>query len=459
MNGKIISISGDVIDIEFDKDQLPLVNQLLTTHNNSTYLLVKSIISNTHIRAIIIYAAKTIALSDVVKNTKKSFMVPVGNKAKNNIYSFTGISLNNNNNQDVDLIEMNSIINNKRQISLQNELIETGIKAIDFFIPIFKGFKLGIFGGAGVGKTVLMKEIIFNVNNKYKKTSNIFIGSGERSREGIELYDELIQSNLMKNSTMYISKMNESPGARMSIVPIGVTAAEYLRDYQKEDVLLFIDNIYRFIQAENEVSATLGKKPSIGGYQSTLESDVANIQDRLFKNDNAAITSFQTVFLPMDDLSDPSAVAVFNHLDSNLVLSRDQAAKNILPAFDPLASSSTSLDETLIGKKHFDAILEVKKVLKAYKDLEDVILILGFDELDAENKIIVKKALQLENFFTQNFFMTEHFTKSPGQYVPLKDTIESVLRILEGKYIKQSPEIFAYIGSALDLKTDEELGL
>ncbi|AGJ90815.1 MSC_0618 family F1-like ATPase beta subunit [Mycoplasma putrefaciens] len=459
MNGKIISISGDVIDIEFAKDQLPLVNQLLTTHNNTTYLLVKSIISNTHIRAIIIYAAKTIALSDVVKNTKKSFMVPVGNKAKNNIYSFTGISLNNNNNQDVDLIEMNSIINNKRQISLQNELIETGIKAIDFFIPIFKGFKLGIFGGAGVGKTVLMKEIIFNVNNKYKKTSNIFIGSGERSREGIELYDELVQSNLMKNSTMYISKMNESPGARMSIVPIGVTAAEYLRDYKKEDVLLFIDNIYRFIQAENEVSATLGKKPSIGGYQSTLESDVANIQDRLFKNDNAAITSFQTVFLPMDDLSDPSAVAVFNHLDSNLVLSRDQAAKNILPAFDPLASSSTSLDETLIGKKHFDAILEVKKVLKAYKDLEDVILILGFDELDAESKIIVKKALQLENFFTQNFFMTEHFTKSPGQYVPLKDTIESVLRILEGKYIKQSPEIFAYIGSALDLKTDEELGL
>ncbi|WP_434341641.1 F0F1 ATP synthase subunit beta [Mycoplasma putrefaciens] len=459
MNGKIISISGDVIDIEFAKDQLPLVNQLLTTHNNTTYLLVKSIISNTHIRAIIIYAAKTIALSDVVKNTKKSFMVPVGNKAKNNIYSFTGISLNNNNNQDVDLVEMNSIINNKRQISLQNELIETGIKAIDFFIPIFKGFKLGIFGGAGVGKTVLMKEIIFNVNNKYKKTSNIFIGSGERSREGIELYDELVQSNLMKNSTMYISKMNESPGARMSIVPIGVTAAEYLRDYKKEDVLLFIDNIYRFIQAENEVSATLGKKPSIGGYQSTLESDVANIQDRLFKNDNAAITSFQTVFLPMDDLSDPSAVAVFNHLDSNLVLSRDQAAKNILPAFDPLASSSTSLDETLIGKKHFDAILEVKKVLKAYKDLEDVILILGFDELDAESKIIVKKALQLENFFTQNFFMTEHFTKSPGQYVPLKDTIESVLRILEGKYIKQSPEIFAYIGSALDLKTDEELGL
>ncbi|WFQ95885.1 ATP synthase F0F1 subunit beta [Mycoplasma feriruminatoris] len=459
MNGKIISISGDVIEVQFEPSNLPSINQLLTTHDNHTYLLVKSVINDTNIKAIIIYASKQISLSDPVINTKKSFMVPVGSKAKNNIFSFTGVSLNNKHDEKQEYVEMNSTINNKRELTTEFELIETGIKAIDFFIPIFKGFKLGIFGGAGVGKTILMKEIIFNVNNKYKNTSNIFIGSGERSREGIELYDELTESNLMKNSTMFVSKMNESPGARMSIVPIGVTAAEYLRDVKKEDVLLFIDNIYRFIQAENEVSATLGKKPSVGGYQSTLESDVANIQDRLFKNKNGAITSFQTVFLPMDDLSDPSAVAVFNHLDSNLVLSRDQAAKNILPAFDPLASSSSSVDETLIGKKHFNAIIEVKRILKAYKDLEDVILILGFDELDAESKILVKKALQLENFFTQYFFMTEQFTKQKGQYVPLKDTIESVIRIIEGKYIKQSPEIFSYIGSALDLKTDEELGL
>lgn len=459
MNGKILSISGDVIEVQFEKSNLPSINHLLTTHDNQTYLLVKSVINETNIKAIIIYAYKQISLSDEIINTNKSFMVPVGSKAKNNIFSFTGISLNNKKDDKQEYVEMNSTINNKRELSTEFELIETGIKAIDFFIPIFKGFKLGIFGGAGVGKTVLMKEIIFNVNNKYKNTSNIFIGSGERSREGIELYDELTESNLMKNSTMFVSKMNESPGARMSIVPIGVTAAEYLRDVKKEDVLLFIDNIYRFIQAENEVSATLGKKPSVGGYQSTLESDVANIQDRLFKNKNGAITSFQTVFLPMDDLSDPSAVAVFNHLDSNLVLSRDQAAKNILPAFDPLASSSSSVDEALIGKKHFNAIIEVKRILKAYKDLEDVILILGFDELDAESKILVKKALQLENFFTQYFFMTEQFTKQKGQYVPLNETIDSVIRIIEGKYIKQSPEIFSYIGSALDLKTDEELGL
>ncbi|UUD37037.1 ATP synthase F1 subunit beta [Mycoplasmopsis californica] len=459
MNGKIISISSDVIEVEFAKGKLPLVNQLLTTHNGRSYFLVKNIVDEQVARAVVIYLDKKIALSDVIVNTNKSFLVPVGQLSKNNIFGFDGASLNGVTKTQPKLIEMNSIINNKREINSNFEIIETGIKAIDFFIPIIKGFKLGIFGGAGVGKTVLMKEMIFNINNKYKKTSNIFVGSGERSREAIELYDELKESDLMKNSTMYISKMNESAGARMSIVPIGVTAAEYLRDYEKEDVLLFIDNIYRFIQAENEVSASLGKKPSVGGYQSTLESDVANIQNRLFKNENGSITSFQTVFLPMDDLSDPSAVAVFNHLDGNLVLSREQSAKNIFPAFDPLTSSSNSVDEKIIGKKHFNAIIETRKVLKAYKDLEDVILILGFDELDAESKITVKKALQLENFFTQYFFMTEHFTKSPGQYVTLEDTVESVVRILEGKYIKQSPEIFSYVGSALNIPTDEELGL
>ncbi|GAA8717710.1 F0F1 ATP synthase subunit beta [Helicobacter pylori] len=356
-------------------------------------------------------------------------------------------------------IEMNSIINKTRYLGTNNEIIETGIKAIDFFMPIVKGYKLGIFGGAGVGKTVLMKEIIFNINKKYKSTSNIFIGSGERSREAIELFNELESSDLMKNSNMFISKMNDSPGARMSIVPIGITAAEYLRDYEKEDVLLFIDNIYRFIQAKNEVSASLGKKPSVGGYQSTLESDVSNVEDRLFKNENGSITSFQTIFLPMDDLSDPSAVAVFNHLNGNLVLSRNQSAKNIFPAFDPLASSSNSINEKIIGKKHFDAIIEAKRILKTYKDLEDVMLILGFDELDKESKIIVKKALQLEAFFTQNFFMTEHFTKSPGVFVSMEDTVDSVIRILEGKYIKQNPEIFSYVGSNKDIPTDEELNL
>ncbi|MGX9339303.1 MSC_0618 family F1-like ATPase beta subunit [Mycoplasma sp. 332] len=457
--GKIVKLWSDIIEVKFNKKELPLVNQLLTTNDGKTYLLVKRIIDEETIRAIIIYSSKEININDEIINTKQSFMVPVGSGSKNNIYSFEGKPLLEKRGTKPIYIEMNSIINNDRYLESNLEIVETGIKAIDFFMPIIKGYKLGIFGGAGVGKTVLMKEIIFNVNKKSTKTSNIFIGSGERSREAIELFDELESSNLMKNSVMYISKMNESPGARMSIVPIGITAAEYLRDYEKDDVLLFIDNIYRFIQAENEVSASLGKKPSVGGYQSTLESDVANVENRLFRNKNGSITSFQTIFLPMDDLSDPSAVAVFNHLDGNLVLSRNQTSKNIFPAFDPLASSSHSVDEKIIGKAHFDAIIETKRILKAYKDLEDVILILGFDELDEQSKNTVKKALQLENFFTQNFFMTEHFTKSPGVYVSLEDTIKSVQRILDGKYLKQSPEIFAYVGSNLDIPTDEELGL
>ena len=457
--GKITKIWSDIVEIKFGKNNLPSINHLLTLHNKQTFLLVKRIVDQESIRAIIVYSSKPLAIDDVVENTGKSFMVPVGKESKNNIYNFWGNPLLENRETKPKYIEMNSIINSSRYLDSTTEIIETGIKAIDFFMPIIKGYKLGIFGGAGVGKTVLMKEIIFNINRKYTSTSNIFIGSGERSREGIELFNELEQSNLMKNSVMYISKMNESPGARTSIVPIGVTAAEYLRDYEKEDVLLFIDNIYRFVQAENEVSASLGKKPSIGGYQSTLESDVSNIEDRLFKNENGSITSFQTIFLPMDDLSDPSAVAVFNHLNGNLVLSRNQSAKNIFPAFDPLASSSNSVDEKIIGKRHFDAIIETKRILKAYKDLEDVILILGFDELDQESKITVKKALQLESFFTQNFFMTEHFTKSKGVYVPLQETVESVIKILEGKYIKQSPEIFSYVGSNKEIPTDEELGL
>ncbi|ENY53883.1 ATP synthase beta chain [Metamycoplasma alkalescens 14918] len=456
---KIIKLWSDIVEIKFEKNKLPLVNHLLTTNNGKTYLLVKRILDEETIRAIIIYSSKPINIDDEVINTNQSFMVPVGKNSKNNIYSFEGKPLLEDRKTEPKYIEMNSIINNERYLDNKLEIIETGIKAIDFFIPIIKGYKLGIFGGAGVGKTVLMKEIIFNVNKENQKTSNIFIGSGERSREAIELFNELESSNLMKDSSMYISKMNESPGARMSIVPIGITAAEYLRDFEKEDVLLFIDNIYRFVQAENEVSASLGKKPSVGGYQSTLESDVANIENRMFRNQNGSITSFQTIFLPMDDLSDPSAVAVFNHLDGNLVLSRNQTAKNIFPAFDPLASSSNSVDEKIIGKKHFEAILETKRILKAYKDLEDVIMILGFDELDEQSKKTVKIALQLENFFTQNFFMTEHFTKSPGVYVPLSQTIESVQRILDGKYLKQSPEIFAYVGSNLNIPTDEELGL
>ncbi|UVD81653.1 F0F1 ATP synthase subunit beta [Mycoplasma iguanae] len=460
MKGIVHKILSNVIEVKFAKAKEGLLqnNQILESSDKKNTLIIKRIINKETALAILIISQREIRLGDEFINTLKTFSVPVGKESQGNVYDVLGNSLLDKNSPKIKRIPMNSVDVPAKKIDTKFEILETGIKSIDFFIPILKGYKLGIFGGAGVGKTVLMKEIIFNVSKfKSKINSSIFIGSGERSREGLELFSELNESNLMSNTSLYISQMNEHPGSRMSIVPIGITAAEYLRDVEKQNILLFIDNIYRYIQAGNEISASLGKKPSIGGYQSTLDSEVSEVQNRLYANENGSITAFETVFLPMDDITDPSAVSVLNHLDSSLVLSREQIAKNIYPAFDPIASTSNSVNEKIIGKRHFDAILRTKSILQKYKELEDVILILGFDELDKESKIIVRKAMQLQYFFTQNFFTAESFTKEQGVYVKLEDTIESVIRIIEGKYINQSPEIFKSIGSALDLPMDEEL--
>lgn len=451
MAAKITKIWTDVVQISFSNEELPKINTLILTQDNLNYLMVKKILDQNNLLAMIIYNETPFYINQKVKCLNKSFMVPVGQKAKGHVFDFRGKSLNHPEIKDFDFVEMDSTIVKNLNYKYEPEILETGIKAVDFFIPIIKGAKIGIFGGAGVGKTVLMKEIIFNLSKNQEKTSSIFIGSGERSREAIELKNDLEESNLMKNSTLYVSRMNESAGSRMSIVPIGITAAEYLRDNEKENVLLFIDNIFRFLQAGNEISASLDKKPSLGGYQSTLNTEISSVENRIFANQNGNITSFQTVFLPMDDLSEPSAVAIFKHLGGNLVLSREVTAKNIFPAIDPLASSSSSIDPMIIGQKHYDAIIETKKILQRYKELEDVILILGIDELDDESKVTVKKALQLQNFFSQYFFMTEHFTHEKGVYVKLEDTIDSVMRIINGEFSDVEPEKFLYISTVNDL--------
>ncbi|MFV8476422.1 MSC_0618 family F1-like ATPase beta subunit [Mycoplasma sp. BRA290] len=451
--GIVTKIWTDVVEVSFPKDQLPKINNILASASDQTHLLVKKIVNENIVYAVIIDANETIAIDQEYFDTNNTFMVPVGPSAKNNIFDVMGRSLNNPQ-ASFKRVPMDSTIVTNNDFNFEPQILETGIKAIDFFIPILKGSKIGIFGGAGVGKTVLMKEIIFNLSKKEKNTSSIFIGAGERSREGVELYDDLTKSDLMKSSMMFISKMNESAGARMSIVPVGITAAEYLRDNEKENVLLFIDNIFRFLQAGNEISASLDKKPSLGGYQATLNTEISSVENRLFSNQNGSITSFQTVFLPMDDLSDPSALAVFNHLGGSLVLSRDVVAKNIYPAFDPLESSSATVDVKIIGQKHYDAIMEVKKILQRYKELEDVILILGIEELDDDSKLIVKKALQLQNFFSQYFHTTQHFTQMPGVYVPLSKTIESVERIINGEFIDVNPEKFSFIATVDDIRNE-----
>ncbi|WP_029512967.1 MSC_0618 family F1-like ATPase beta subunit [Mycoplasmopsis iners] len=452
MSAKITKIWTDVIEITFEKESLPLVNSLLLSEKGS-YLLVKKILNENTLLAVIVENQKALEIGEKVKNLKHTFQVPVGENAKGNIYDVLGNKLNNDQQDNKALyVEMDSTNKANKNYDKQIKILQTGIKVIDFFIPILDGDKIGIFGGAGVGKTVLMKEIIFNLSKQQKNTSSIFIGSGERSREAIELYHDLTESNLMQNSIMYISRMNENPGSRMSIVPIGITSAEYLRDTKKENVLLFVDNIFRFLQAGNEVAASLDKKPSIGGYQATLNTEISHAEQRLYSNENGSITSFQTVFLPMDDLSDPSAVAVFNHLNASLVLSREVSAKNIFPAFDPLVSSSANINPNILGKKHYDAILEAKYILQRYKEIEDIMFILGYDELDDESKVVVKKALQLQNFFSQAFFMTEHFTRRPGVFVSLEETVDSVVRILNGEFLDINPEKFSYIGSVNDIQ-------
>lgn len=452
---KITKIWTDVVEVAFAKnEELPKINTILYSKETGSHLMVKKIVNDFELYAVLISTMKQLYVGQDLQNTKKSFMVPVGEESKNHIFDVNGNSLTNPE-AKLKRVEMDSTIYANSNFTTKPQILETGIKAIDFFIPVLSGAKIGLFGGAGVGKTVLMKEVIFTLSKKDKKTTSIFIGAGERSREAIELYDELKFSNLMKNSIIFVSRMNELAGSRMSIVPIGVTAAEYLRDTQKENVLLFIDNIFRFLQAGNEMSASLDKKPSLGGYQATLNTDISYVENRIFTNENGTITSFQTVFLPMDDLSDPSAVAIFKHLNGSLVLSREITAKNIFPAIDPLASSSDSVDERIIGKEHYNAIVEAKKILQRYKELEDVILILGIDELDEEAKVVVKKALQLQNFFSQNFFMTEHFTHEKGVFVPLKETVNSVVRIINGEFLNVEPRKFLYIGSVDEIDTTD----
>lgn len=456
--GRVVKITSDIIEVNFEenKDKIE-IGQTLFLHDEKTVLLIDSI-SNSKIAICIILTQKySIKINDLVINKNQVLQVPVGAQASGKVFNILGKCLNNKNMTSFQTIPVDSTIKREIEFDQNPTLIETGIKVIDFFLPLVKGNKLGIFGGAGVGKTVIMKELIFNSSKIDESTFSTFIGSGERSREGEELYSELEKANLLKNSTMFISQMNEEPGARMNILPVGITFAEYMRDIEKRNVLLFIDNIYRYIQAGNELSASLGKKPSSAGYQPTLASEVSTIQERLNRTKNGAITSFQTIFLPSDDITDPAAVAIFSHLDGSLVLNREIAASGIYPAFDPLASSSNNISPELIGYKHYEALVEVKSILQKYKELEDLILILGIEDLEESNKIIVRKALQLKNFFSQNFNTASDFTNEPGDFITREDTINSIIQIINGDFLRRSPDDFLYISTTFNFQTDFEL--
>ena len=446
--GKITSIQSDIINVNFTT-KTPIIGSILKTKKNSSFM-VQKIIDNKNVTAVIMDLKETIKLGDSVEDTKKGLVAPYGKKVFGKVFDVMGNIIGNEKPHNIPLKEVT--VSSTKEYESKPELLETGIKAIDFLSPIFKGNKLGIFGGAGVGKTVVIKEIIFNTSKSKQKTSSIFVGIGERSREGEELYSELEESKLLDRTALYFAGMNEFAGARFNIIKTALITAEYMRDQEKQDVIMFVDNIFRYIQAGSEISSSLGRRPSSVGYQSTLLSEVAEVEERINATKNGAITSFQSVYIPADDVTDPAAVAIFSHLDGSIVLDRKVAGENLYPAISisDTASSNTTLDK--IGKRHHEALSKVKDVVKRSEELEDIISILGIEELSQEDRDIVIMARQIKYYFTQNFSVAEQFTQKPGSFVPLSQTISEIEKILNKEFIELDPSKFLYIDNLSEVK-------
>lgn len=449
---RVKAILFGVYQVEFVNDSLPKIGNVLISQNKKVALLVESVVSKNIVRAILIKGSDhEIKIDDVLIDTQKPLMVPVGSETGGSVFNVLGKPIIKSN-LIFSKIAIDATYKQNKHFSSKDQILETGIKALDFFAPVLRGGKIGIFGGAGVGKTILIKELINNIYNRFNKNVfSIFAGIGERTREAKELYEELKASGFLNSMALYIAQMNEPAGARMKILSCAITAAEYARDYNKNEVLIFIDNIFRYLQAGRELSSSLGKKPSELGYQPTLNSEISYVQERLNTNSNGSITSFQAVYLPMDDLNDPASVAILNHLDSLLVLSREIAATGLFPAIDPLRTKSWTTSPAYIGELHHKLLLQVNEILVRYKELEEIIAILGFEELDENNKRLAKIANQLKNYFTQNLHTTTHFTNAPGVFVTIKDNIETIKRIVNGDYLDLEEHHFLYIGFYNDL--------
>ena len=452
MIGKIIGISTDVIQIKFPKISVPNIGSILKSETGS--ILSVELINNLGIIvAIILKQEKELEIGESVSLYQNQLMAPVGKNSLGRIYNVLG-EVTDQKPEPKNLIRKPVLIFNRinKGFNVKQELLETGIKVIDFFVPILKGNKIGFFGGAGIGKTVLVRELIHNVSrSKNVEAISILTGIGERSREGEELYTELKKSNFLSRVMIYFAQMNETPGARMKVIYPAITSAEYFRDEMKKDVFMFIDNIYRFSQAGSELSSSLGKIPSQSGYQPTLMTEISNVQERLSNSEKGTITSFQTIFVPADDITDPAAVSVFSHLDASLVLDRKTASAGRYPAIDPLSSNSNNINSKFLSQDHIKALSETKRCLQRYEELEDLLAILGKEGISSEDLLIVERARKLQNFFTQNFFTTEKLLQTKGVFFALSDTIDSVLKILNGEFDKLSVQDFLYIRSTNDL--------
>lgn len=451
-SGSITQIVGVVVDIEFSSGSLPAIyNSLETELDGKTLTLeVAQHLSESSVRAISLGSTDGLKRGTSVTDTGSAITVPVGESTLGRMFNVVGQPIDG---KGGDFKQRAPIHRTPPPLIDQSgkiEILETGIKVIDLIAPITKGGKVGLFGGAGVGKTVLIQELINNIA-KFHSGYSVFAGVGERTREGNDLYHEMEESGVIKNTSLVFGQMNEPPGARLRVGLSGLTIAEGFRD-KGSDVLLFIDNIFRFTQAGAEVSALLGRLPSAVGYQPNLAQEMGQLQERITSTKEGSITSVQAVYVPADDLTDPAPATTFAHLDSTIVLNRALTEIGIYPAVDPLDSSSTILDPEIVGDEHYKVAREVQRVLQRYKDLQDIIAILGMEELSEEDKMTVARARRIQRFLSQPFFVAEQFTNNPGQYVKLSDTIQGFQEILEGKHDDKPESAFYLKGAISDVK-------
>ena len=452
--GKILQVIGPVVDIRFDAEHLPSIKNAILIKTDDGQQMTAEVaqhVGDDVVRCIAMSSTDGLVRGMDCIDTGKPIEVPVGDAVLGRMFNVLGEAIDGLGEVKADQkMPIHREAPTFAEQTTQNEILETGIKVIDLLCPYAKGGKIGLFGGAGVGKTVLEQELIHNIAIEHGGRS-VVAGVGERTREGNDMYYEMKNSGVLKNTVLTYGQMNESPGARMRVALSALTMAEYFRDVEHQDVLLFIDNIFRFTQAGSEVSALLGRMPSAVGYQPTLATEMGQLQERITSTKDGSITSVQCVYVPADDLTDPAPAATFSHLDARLVLDRSIAALGIYPAVDPLGSSSRMLDPLVVGEEHYQVARKVQEILQRFRELQDIIAILGMDELGEEDKKIVNRARRIRNFLSQPFSVAEQFTGMKGVYVPVKDTVRSFKEILDGKYDDLPEAAFLSVGTIEDV--------
>lgn len=452
--GRIIQVMGPVVDVQFTADTIPDIKDALTVENDGKTLVmeVAQHLGNDRVRCIMLASSDGLYRNMEVTSTGAGIKVPVGEKTLGRLFNTLGETIDSG--ESLENEEHWEIHRDPPSFEEQSpvvEILETGIKAIDLLAPYAKGGKIGLFGGAGVGKTVLIQELIRNIATEHGGYS-IFTGVGERSREGNDLWVEMKESGVIEKTALVFGQMNEPPGARMRVAETGLTMAEYFRDTMNQNVLLFIDNIFRFTQAGSEVSALLGRMPSAVGYQPTLATEMGELQERIASTKNGSVTSVQAVYVPADDLTDPAPATTFAHLDATTVLSRKIVEQGIYPAIDPLESTSRILEADVVGEEHYETARKVQEILQKYRELQDIIAILGMEELADDDKVTVYRARKIQKFLSQPFHVAENFTGVPGKYVPLKDTIRSFKSIIDGEMDDYPESAFFNVGDIEDVK-------